>query len=86
MAVYAVGDIQGCHDELQHALDQVGFEPGGDTLWCVGDLVNRGPKSLEVLRFFRDLGESGVCVLGKGNAVKLESAKPAPVELEQPEG
>lgn len=64
MAVYAVGDIQGCHDELQHALDQVGFEPGSDTLWCVGDLVNRGPKSLEVLRFFRDLGESGVCVLG----------------------
>ena len=64
MAVYAVGDIQGCHDELQHALDQVGFEPGRDTLWCVGDLVNRGPKSLEVLRFFRDLGDAGVCVLG----------------------
>lgn len=64
MAVYAVGDIQGCYDELRDALDGVGFEPGRDTLWCVGDLVNRGPKSLEVLRFFRDLGESGLCVLG----------------------
>ena len=64
MAVYAIGDIQGCYDELRRALDEVEFEPGSDTLWCVGDLVNRGPKSLEVLRFFRDLGESGLCVLG----------------------
>jgi len=64
LAVYAVGDIQGCYDELRDALEGVGFEPGRDTLWCVGDLVNRGPKSLEVLRFFRDLGESGLCVLG----------------------
>jgi bis(5'-nucleosyl)-tetraphosphatase (symmetrical) len=64
MAVYAVGDIQGCHDELQRALEGINFDPAGDRLWCVGDLVNRGPKSLEVLRFIRDLGESAVCVLG----------------------
>lgn len=64
MAVYAVGDIQGCFDELMLALDSVAFDPGRDRLWAVGDLVNRGPKSLEVLRFFRDLGDSAVCVLG----------------------
>jgi bis(5'-nucleosyl)-tetraphosphatase (symmetrical) len=64
MAVYVVGDIQGCYDELQRALDQVGFEPAVDRLWSVGDLVNRGPKSLEVLRFVRELGDAAVCVLG----------------------
>ncbi len=64
MAVYAVGDIQGCYDPLRHALDQVGFDPSKDQLWCVGDLVNRGPHSLDVLRFISGLGESAVCVLG----------------------
>lgn len=64
MAIFAVGDVQGCYDELRQALDRVGFEPGNDRLWCVGDLVNRGPKSLEVLRFFHQLGDSAVCVLG----------------------
>jgi bis(5'-nucleosyl)-tetraphosphatase (symmetrical) len=64
LATYAIGDIQGCYDELRRALDDVGFEPGRDTLWCVGDLVNRGPKSLEVLRFIHSLGETAVCVLG----------------------
>ncbi len=64
MAVYAVGDIQGCYDELRHGLDQVGFEPGQDQLWLVGDLVNRGPKSLEVLRYVKGLGDSAVAVLG----------------------
>ena len=64
MAVYALGDIQGCYDELRQILDRIRFDPEHDTLWFVGDLVNRGPKSLEVLRFVRDLGERAVCVLG----------------------
>ena len=64
MAVYAVGDIQGCYDDLRRALDAVSFEPAADQLWCVGDLVNRGPDSLSVLRYIRQLGDSAVCVLG----------------------
>lgn len=64
MAVYAVGDIQGCYDPLRRALDQTDFDPARDSLWCVGDLVNRGPQSLEVLRFVKNLGQSAVSVLG----------------------
>jgi bis(5'-nucleosyl)-tetraphosphatase (symmetrical) len=64
LAVYAIGDIQGCYEEMRRALDAVRFDPATDRLWCVGDLVNRGPKSLEVLRFVRNLGEVAVCVLG----------------------
>jgi len=64
MAVYALGDIQGCYDELRAALDAVRFDPSADQLWFVGDLVNRGPKSLEVLRFVRQLGDAAITVLG----------------------
>lgn len=64
MARYVVGDIQGCFDSLQALLGLVRFDPSVDTLWCVGDLVNRGPKSLEVLRFVRALGDRARIVLG----------------------
>ena len=64
MAVYAIGDVQGCYDELRKLLKDIAFKKAADRLWFVGDLVNRGPKSLEVLRFVKDLEEKAVTVLG----------------------
>ncbi len=63
MATYAIGDIQGCFDELLCLLDKIKFDLIHDTLWFTGDLVNRGPKSLEVLRFVKKLKNCRV-VLG----------------------
>jgi len=64
MAIYAVGDIQGCHAELVQLLETIRFDVTTDKLWLVGDLVNRGPGSLEVLRLVKSLGDSAITVLG----------------------
>jgi bis(5'-nucleosyl)-tetraphosphatase (symmetrical) len=64
MATYAVGDLQGCLEPLKCLLQQVKFDPAQDKLWLVGDLVNRGPASLETLRFLYGMRDSLVCVLG----------------------
>lgn len=64
MSTYLIGDIHGCYDELKIILAQVRFDPAVDTLWLTGDLVARGPGSLEVLRLVRSLGDSVRMVLG----------------------
>jgi len=64
MAVYAIGDVQGCYEELRALLDAIHFKPDRDRLWFTGDLVNRGPRSAEVVRFVRSLGMGAATVLG----------------------
>lgn len=64
MTRYAIGDLQGCYTELRELLAQLKFSSDRDQVWFVGDLVNRGPQSLEVLRFVRALDANAVAVLG----------------------
>ncbi|MEL0610799.1 bis(5'-nucleosyl)-tetraphosphatase (symmetrical) ApaH [Vibrio echinoideorum] len=88
MSNYIVGDIQGCFDEFQLLLEKVNFDKQQDTLWVAGDLVARGPKSLETLRFIRSLGSAAKVVLGNHDlhllAVSLGLFPAKPKDKTQP--
>jgi bis(5'-nucleosyl)-tetraphosphatase (symmetrical) len=64
MSHYVIGDIQGCYAEFAQLLDMIAFDPSRDRVWLVGDLVNRGPDSLSVLRRVKSLGTAATTVLG----------------------
>jgi bis(5'-nucleosyl)-tetraphosphatase (symmetrical) len=72
MATYAIGDVQGCYDELQLLLKKIKYNPDRDQLWFAGDLVNRGPKSLDTLRFVKQ--HASACVLGNHDLHLLAGA------------
>jgi bis(5'-nucleosyl)-tetraphosphatase (symmetrical) len=71
---YAIGDIQGCMESLSALLARIGYRSGKDRLWLTGDLVNRGPRSLDVLRWARAAGDDVACVLGNHDVHLLARA------------
>lgn len=71
MATYAIGDLHGCYDQLQDLLQKIKFNPNKDKLWFTGDLINGGPKPVEVLQFIKSLGKNAVCILGNHDLVLL---------------
>ncbi len=86
MALYAIGDLQGCHTEFLALLARLRFHPGRDRIWLTGDLVNRGPDSLAVLRTVRSFGESATVVLGNHDLHLLAMAwAPETVRRREPE-
>jgi bis(5'-nucleosyl)-tetraphosphatase (symmetrical) len=72
--IYLIGDLQGCCDPLDRLLERIDFSPSRDRLHVLGDLVNRGPKSLSTLRRLRALGDAATCLLGNHDLHLLAAA------------